>query len=145
MVSRVAKTIADLNRRCVGTGLIWIGVLSWVPFIILRAAGSTPSLFWFLPFHLVGVIGGSRIRSMAHPKTNLQPTTKSIFQVVGHTLIFIGILVWGPYFYLKLLAGSSVDVGQFLPYHLIFVLSGIFLLQVNFLLKWRKEKNNHDS
>ena len=47
-----------LARYRLGTLLLWLGILTWVPFIILRIVGEKPSLFWFLPFHLLGVIGG---------------------------------------------------------------------------------------
>ncbi len=54
-----------LARYRLGTVLIWLGIMTWVPFIILRMAGEKPSLFWYLPFHLIGVIGGSRLRATA--------------------------------------------------------------------------------
>jgi len=56
-----------------GTLLIWLGVLTWLPFITLRIAGEKPSLLWFLPFHLAGVIGGSRLRSVAHKDMGAPP------------------------------------------------------------------------
>lgn len=46
-----------LARYRLGVFLIWVGVLSWAPFILLRIAGQKPSPLWFLPFHLLGVIG----------------------------------------------------------------------------------------
>ena len=52
-----------LTRYRLGNMLIWLGVLTWVPFIVLRIAGEKPSLLWYLPFHLLGVIGGSRLRA----------------------------------------------------------------------------------
>jgi len=54
-----------LMRYRLGNLLITLGVLTWLPFIVLRIAGETPSLFLFLPFHLLGVIGGSRLRAYA--------------------------------------------------------------------------------
>ena len=54
--------------------------------------------------------------------------------VIGHALIYIGILVWVPYFYLKATTQAAVDVMNFLPYHLTGVLGGITLLLINFLI-----------
>lgn len=139
MVSKEKGTNTALNHYRLGTVLVWVGVLTWVPFIILRATGSTPSLFWFLPFHLFGVIGGSRLRKLAHREMKSRPAPQSKLRTMGHLLIFIGIMVWGIYFYLKFFTQIPVGVGQFLPFHLIGVLSGAFLLLVNFFLKWREE------
>lgn len=36
-----------LTRYRLGTVLIWVGVLTWVPFIILRTMGQNQSIFWF--------------------------------------------------------------------------------------------------
>lgn len=113
------KTInwALLHYR-IGLVLIWLGVLAWLPFILLRADGYKPSLFWFLPFHLVGVLGGSRLRKKAREEMGGEVPQKNTFRTIGHSLIFLGIMVWGVYFYLKLMARQPVRVGEFLPYHL---------------------------
>lgn len=42
-----------LARYRLGSALIWLGVTVWLPFIGLRLVGEKPSLFWFLPFHLI--------------------------------------------------------------------------------------------
>lgn len=139
MVSQEKVAVSALNSYRLGTGLIWIGVLIWMPFIILRATGSTPSLLWFLPFHLLGVIGGSKLRKAAGREMQLQSEPKTKLRSMGHMLIFVGILVWAPYFYLKYAAQQPVEVGQFLPYHLAGVLSGVFLLLINLFMKYRKE------
>jgi hypothetical protein len=52
-----------LTRYRFGNVLIWLGVLVWAPFIVLRIAGEQPSMSWYLPLHLLGVIGGSRLRA----------------------------------------------------------------------------------
>ncbi|MBI2333480.1 MAG: hypothetical protein HYU84_15210, partial [Chloroflexi bacterium] len=54
---------AALMRYRLGNVLIALGVLTWLPFIVLRIAGEKPSLFLYLPFHLLGVIGGARLRA----------------------------------------------------------------------------------
>jgi hypothetical protein len=127
-----------LARYRLGTALIWLGVLTWVPFIILKIAGEKPSFLWYLPFHLIGVIGGSRLRATARKEMDLPPGKTSLLQLTGHGLIYAGILVWAPYFYLKATT-ATVEVMNFLPYHLTGVLGGITLLLIHF---WRTRKEN---
>ncbi|RIK50813.1 MAG: hypothetical protein DCC59_12560, partial [Chloroflexi bacterium] len=92
---------AALTRYRLGNVLIGLGVLTWLPFIVLRIAGEKPSLFWYLPIHLAGVVGGSRLRAFARKEMGASPPQKSRLRMIGHGLIFAGILVWAPYFYLK--------------------------------------------
>ncbi len=130
-----------LARYRLGSLLLWLGVLTWVPFIILRIVGEKPSLLWFLPFHLLGVIGGSRLRAIARKEMDLPPGKTNFLRVMAHGLIYAGILVWAPYFYLKATTGAPVEVMNFLPYHLTGVLTGIALLVINFWMT-RKEVNS---
>jgi hypothetical protein len=127
-----------LARYRFGTVLLWLGILTWVPFIILRLVGEKPSFLWYLPFHLLGVIGGSRIRAIARKEMDLPLGKASPLRVTAHGLIYAGILVWAPYFYLKATTQAPVEVMNFLPYHLTGVLSGIALLVINFWMT-RKE------
>lgn len=115
------------TRYRLGNALILLGVLTWLPFIVFRVLGETPSLFWFLPFHLAGVIGGARLRASARKAIGITPPPKSRVQIAGHVLIFAGILVWAPYFYLKIVSRHPVDVMDYLPLHLAGVLAGIAL------------------
>lgn len=138
MVTEDATNNPALMRLRLGTVFIWMGVLTWLPFIVLRIAGDKPSLFLYLPFHLLGVIGGSRMRSRARKELGLAAQKRDIWRSAGHALIFIGILVWTPYFYLKLIAQQPVDVMNYLPYHLTGVLSGIILLGLSY---WINRKN----
>jgi hypothetical protein len=133
------KTNSDLKASTQryylwGTLLIWSGVLIWVPFIILQTAGQHPSFLWFLPFHLVGVVGGSRLRAFARKEMGIVPPKRNLLQIAGSVLIVLGILAWAPYFYLKVFTQISVEVMNFLPFHLIGVLGGILLLTVNYLI-----------
>ena len=127
---------AALMRYRLGNVLIALGVLTWLPFIVLRIAGEKPSLFLYLPFHLLGVIGGSRLRAFARKEMGVLPAKKSLLQILGHGMIFLGILVWSPYFYLKFVQ-QPVEVMNYLPYHLTGVLGGITLLVVNYFLAQR--------
>lgn len=131
---------AALMRYRLGNVLIALGVLTWLPFIVLRIAGEKPSLFLYLPFHLLGVIGGARLRAYARKELGITPAKKSILQLFGHGLIILGILVWTPYFYLKLIQ-QPVEVMNYLPFHLTGVLSGIALLAIRLLTSRKNEGN----
>ena len=45
MVTEEKTTDMVLARYRLGTVMIWLGVLTWLPFIVLRIAGEKPSLF----------------------------------------------------------------------------------------------------
>ena len=135
MVVEEKTTYWALLRYRIGLVLIWVGVLTWLPFILMRANGLKPNIFWFLPFHLIGVVGGSRLRKMARREMGTEAPKKNALRTIGHCLIFLGIMVWGVYFYLKLVAGQPVDVTDFLPYHLVGIFSGIGLLAVNYFVE----------
>ena len=134
MVTEEKITDMVLARYHLGTVMIWLGVLTWLPFIVLRIAGGKPSLFLFLPVHLMGVVGGSRLRSWARKEMSVPIVKKSLLQTLGHGSIFVGVLVWAPYFYLKAIAHQPVDVMNYLPYHLTGVLGGIALLAINYFI-----------
>ena len=134
MVVGEKTTNTAMMRYRAGLALIWLGVLTWLPFIVMRASGLKPSLFWFLPFHLVGVIGGSGLRAAARREMGADAPKRNAFRTIGHSLIFLGILVWGVYFYLKLVAGRPVDVGDFLPYHLTGIIGGISFLGIEYFV-----------
>jgi hypothetical protein len=134
MVTEEKVSNAALARYRLGTVLVWIGIMTWAPFILLRSAGEKPSFFLFLPFHLLGVVSGSRLRSLARKEMGALVPKRNIFHLIGHGMIYIGILVWIPYFYLKLIVHQSVDVMNYLPYHLIGVLGGIAVLGLGYLM-----------
>jgi hypothetical protein len=138
MVTEEKISNLTLTRYRLGTVLIWMGVLTWAPFIMLRIAGEKPSLFLFLPFHLLGVIAGSRLRALARKEMGALAPKRNIYSLIGHGLIYIGTLIWAPYFYLKLVVQQPVEVINYLPYHLTGVLSGIVVLGLGYLNKRRK-------
>lgn len=141
MVTEEKINNTALMKYRLGNVLIWLGVLTWLPFIVLRTAGEKPSLFLYLPFHLLGVVGGSRLRAIARKELSIAPTKKNILQMIGHAMIGLGILAWAPYFYLKLVAQLPVEVMNFLPYHLTGVVGGVLVLLVNFLILKKKDSN----
>lgn len=129
-----------LLRYRLGTILLWLGVLTWAPFIFLRAVGEKPSIFLFLPFHLIGVIGGSRLRSMARRELGLDLPRKKLLHTAGHVLILLGISVWVPYLYSKLVMGEPVQVMSYLPFHLTGVLGGALLHVVGYLMERYRQR-----
>ncbi|MGD8403445.1 MAG: hypothetical protein PVJ21_07280 [Anaerolineales bacterium] len=137
MVAEERTANAASLRYRAGLVLIWVGVLTWLPFIVMRASDMKPSLFWFLPFHLIGVVWGSRLRKKARKELGAEAPKKNIFRTIGHSLIFLGILVWGEYFYLKLVASHPVNVVDFLPYHLIGIFGGVIFLFVGYFINRR--------
>jgi hypothetical protein len=140
MVNQEKLINSVVLRYRLGIILIWLGVLIWVPFIFLRAIGERPSFLVFLPFHLLGVIGGSRLRSTAQKELGLLPPKRSVLHMAGHAMILLGILVWAPYLYLKLVMGQPVEVMNFLPFHLTGVLGGVLLHLLSYIIQ-RRAKN----
>lgn len=118
-------------RYRLGNVFIWLGVLVWAPFIFLRIMGEQPSMSLYLPLHLLGVMGGSRLRAFARKELGIPKPQKTRLQLLGHGLIWAGILVWVPYYYLKVVSNQPVDVMDYLPYHLTFVFGGIVLMLIN--------------
>lgn len=136
MVTKEEKIIDNvLLRYRLGTVLIWLGIFTWAPFIFLRAIGEKPAFLLFLPFHLIGVIGGSRLRSIARRELRLEPPKKKLLHRAGHILILLGISVWIPYLYSKLVMGQPVEVMHYLPFHLTGVLGGVFLHLLSYLIE----------
>ena len=134
------KLISNVvTRYRLGTLLIWLGVFTWAPFIFLRAMGEKPAFMLFLPFHLIGVIGGARLRSLARKELGILPAKKNGLHMAGHILILLGILVWAPYLYLKLALGQPVEVMDFLPFHLTGVLGGVLVHLVSYGIERRRK------
>ena len=141
MVTRAYNSIPALLRYRIANLMIWIGVLAWVPFILLRIGGEKPNIFWFLPFQLLGVVGGSRLKSASRRELGESAPKNTRLRRLGHILVFTGIMVWVVYFFLKLVAHYPVEVGQFLPFHLTAMLSGVAILFINF---WRERRKIPD-
>jgi hypothetical protein len=89
--------------------------------------GESPSLLFYLPFHLLGVVGGSRLRKNAKKQLGIPIEKRRGYKLVAYFLVIASLLVWIPYFVLKL-SGRSVEVAPFLTVHLIGMLSGTGLI-----------------
>jgi len=124
-----------------GTILIWIGVLVWVPYLALRIFGENPSMWAYLPFHLAGVIGGARMRTSARQKMGIPKEKRRGYKRVAHWLVVASILVWLPYYALKL-AGQPVALNAFLTVHLVGIFSGTGLMAVGGTLEYFRKRSN---
>ena len=115
-----------LNLQKMGTIFIWIGVAAWLPFLYLLAVGEHPSIYPFLVVHLVGILGGTRMKALAKKGKTLRKRHKR--QVIGRIMILLGVLVWLPYLYQKELLDMTIEIRPYLSVHLFGVLGGIALL-----------------
>ena len=126
------------DTQKIGKILLIMGVLAWVPFLILVAMGEEPSIYPFLAMHLTGVIGGTRLRARGKDG---EPKKRNRRQVLGKILILLGVLAWAPYLYQKDILGEPIEIGLFLAAHLTGVLTGIaLLLSVVLQNHWRKSR-----
>ena len=109
MVTRESNLITPVARYRLANALIWVGVLTWVPFILLRFAGEKPNIFLFLPFPLLGVVGGSRLKAAARRDLGGDAPRKTRLRTLGHILVFTGSQIG---YGLIRIAQLPVDVGQ---------------------------------
>ena len=115
-----------LNPQKMGTILIWLGVAAWLPFLYLLAAGQNPSIYPYLIVHLIGIIGGTRLKALA--KKDKTPQKRHKRQVIGKIMILLGVLAWIPYLYQKDVLAQTIEIRPYLTVHLLGVLGGIALL-----------------
>ncbi|HUF37617.1 MAG TPA: hypothetical protein VMN57_03770 [Anaerolineales bacterium] len=113
----------------IGTALLWLGVLVWAPYFAQQFAGENPSMMAYLPLHLAGVIGGARLRTSARRKLGIPKKKRTGLKKFAHWVAMAGLLVWLPYYTLKLL-GRPVPLNPYLTLHLIGVFGGIGLMVV---------------
>ena len=113
------------DLKNLGKVLLFLGVLAWVPFLFLIAIGQEPPIYPFLAVHLIGVIGGSRLRARYNP-TKAEKKPKRV--VIGRIMILLGVLAWAPYLYQTEVLDRAIEIRPFLTIHLTGVLGGIILL-----------------
>lgn len=114
-----------MDKRKVGSILIWLGILSWVPYIILLSLNRDVSVLPFLAAHLTGVLGGNKIRSNTEKQAedNLSEPLKRR-KKLSTILIYLGVAVWLPYIYLSSILQIETEIAPFLALHLTGVLGG---------------------
>jgi hypothetical protein len=127
-----------------GNVFLVLGVLAWAPFLYLIAIGQEPPIYPFLAVHLIGVIGGTRLRAHYNP-TKSEKKPRRV--VIGRIMIILGILAWAPYLYQSDVLGRAIEIRPFLAIHLTGVLGGIILLLSVTLARFYKQSrfNNRAS
>ena len=106
--------------------LIILGVLAWVPFFWQLAQAENPSIVPYLAAHLTGVLSGAWLRSRRKPGPGSEVFGRRRI-LASKILIYLGVLAWGPYFYLTKVAAAEVEMTGFLAAHLTGVLGGAAL------------------
>ncbi|MGH2582339.1 MAG: hypothetical protein ACRDFQ_05530 [Anaerolineales bacterium] len=118
--------IKGIDRRTLGTALIYIGVSVWLVYFYLLSTDREVSIIPFVIAHVTLVVSGARLRGRS-PKEHSEPTADARLRRISRILITLGVLAWAPYFYITRAQGIDTAIGPFLAAHLTGVLSGIGL------------------
>jgi hypothetical protein len=89
----------------------------------------------YLPFHLLGVIGGARMRITANKQLGKPVEKRKGYKRVAHYIVIASLLVWIPYYALKL-TGKPVELAPFLAFHLIGIFSGVGLMSLGGIVQY---------
>ena len=122
-----------------GTILLWAGILVWEPYFVVRIIGESPSLLMYLPFHLLGVIGGARMRTNANKQLGKPVEKRRGYKRIALYLVIANLLVWIPYYALKL-SGRPVELTPFLIIHLIGIFSATGLMGIAGAVQYFQKK-----
>jgi hypothetical protein len=129
-----------ISRYALGRTLTWLGILAWVPYIVLTIGGFAPSILPFLAVHLTGILGGMWIKRLDKGAGDANVGAgRPLRRRIGSILVLIGIAVWAPYFVFKNFTALQVTLAPFLTLHLGAVLTGL-LLRLG-LLDWVRVDN----
>jgi hypothetical protein len=143
ILQAIFKDSRSLHK--LGTILVGIGVLVWLPYFMLRIIGKNPEILLYLPFHLLGVIAGGRMRNAANKKLGRFKKKQKSYAFVARLLMVASILVWLPYYGLQL-AGRTVTVQPYLIVHLSSLFLGAAVMgaggMVQYIQKKRSEERN---
>lgn len=107
--------------------LIGLGVVAWIPYFVLLMTGSEVSFLPFLGLHLAGVLSGAWLRSRSRMGPAMDKPHRRRVRA-GRILVYLGVLVWAPYFALQRVGAAEPSMAPFLTAHLIGVLGGGALL-----------------
>ena len=127
------------HLRKFGTIFIIIGVLVWAPYFVMRINGESPSLLVFLPFHLLGVVGGARMRKTANKQLGIPIEKSRGYKRIARYLVIASLLVWILYYALKF-SGRPVEVAPFLTVHLVGMLGGTGLMGVGAAVQYLQKR-----
>ena len=125
----MANLSPKISKKTLGTISIWIGLLAWVAYLYLISIGNMVSIWPFLFVHLVGSMGGVKLRGpLPEEQLAIGPRRRKISKV----MIYLGVMVWLPYLYLDKVTGLAVSITPYLTAHLIGVIGGMIVrLSVN--------------
>lgn len=117
-----------ISRYALSKILTWLGVLAWLPYIVLTIGRYSPPILPFLVVHLIGILGGAWIKRTdpeAMKRSSLAGKSRS--RKFGSILILIGVAFWVPYFALRNFTDLDVSITPFLALHLTAVVPGLLL------------------
>jgi len=143
----------QLSKYALGKTLTWLGILAWVPFILLTIGRYSPPILPFLVVHLIGILGGAWIkRSDSQATTPNSFVGKSTSRKLGTILILLGVGVWVVYFTLKNYTAVEVSLAPFLVLRLSAVVPGFMLrlglfdwVRINGFNRWQADKRTPSS
>jgi hypothetical protein len=117
-----------MSRYALGKTLTWLGILVWVPFILLTIGKYSPPILPFLVVHLIGILGGAWIKRTNSPVENANSLAgKSPARRIGSILILLGVAVRVIYFTIKNFTAMEVSLAPFLILQLSAVVPGLML------------------
>jgi hypothetical protein len=93
----------------------------------------------YLPFHLLGVIGGARMRITANKQLGKPVEKRKGYKRVAHYIVIASLFIWIPYYALKL-SGRPVELTPFLIVHLIGIFSGTGLMGIGGAVQYFQQK-----
>lgn len=118
----------EITKHTFGKALTLLGVLAWVPLLLLTFGGYSPSILPFLAVHLIGILGGVWFkRTEQGGGASISLTGKSLSRKLGSYLVLIGAAVWIPFIAINNLTVAEVSLAPFVTLHLSAVVPGILL------------------
>ncbi|MDH5506110.1 MAG: hypothetical protein OEZ02_02685 [Anaerolineae bacterium] len=103
-----------------------IGFIAWVMYFSYLLFIGKVSIVPFLSLHLFGVLGGMWTRAKANQQDGQQVDEFGRSRrKIGGWMIFLGVLAWTPYIYMKNILGQSIEITPYLTAHLTGVLGGL--------------------
>jgi hypothetical protein len=122
--SRRGVSMALEQKAKLSSIFIWIGVLAWVPYLVLRILHKDFSVFPFLGTHIFFITGGIVLRRQASAGAAAPSQQVQRLKTVSTVLLVLGVSVWGVYFAVQWLGVEVSSIKPFLAAHLTGVLSG---------------------
>ena len=113
-----------ISRRTLGNIMVWLGVLVWIPYVLLISNQIETPLLPYLLLHLIGVLGGVKLRG---PMTQEHSVIGKRRRKISRILIYGGVMAWLPFYYINGVLGQEVDTTPFLFVHLTGIIGGVLV------------------